>query len=48
MVALPLHKQCALITGGGGGIGASVAHTLALRGMAVCLVDMKEEALAAE
>ena len=37
--------QTALITGGGGGIGAAVAESLASQGCKVCLVDLKRDAL---
>lgn len=44
---LPLHGQHALITGGGQGIGASVAHRLAADGATVTLLGRRREPLAA-
>jgi len=38
-------NRCAIVTGGGSGIGAAVAERLALEGARVCLVDMDHERL---
>ncbi|WP_256758334.1 SDR family NAD(P)-dependent oxidoreductase [Cohnella sp. WQ 127256] len=46
MTYQPLHNQVALVTGGGAGIGQSIAHKLASLGATVVVTDMRVEAAA--
>jgi 3-oxoacyl-[acyl-carrier protein] reductase len=42
-----LNGKCAIVTGGGRGIGRAISLRLARRGAAVCVVDVREEDAAA-